>query len=124
MNEQLIEKMFEDNPHATLLVQSWFMSKLVESLDDQTVPEDFREMLRQQGVSKEQLVKMIGGAPRALLDVFDENEIFIQINATGTFSYSINQGDVISGSWNTRKEAEYAAVQEAFKILEAKIKES
>ncbi len=120
----VMKELFENNPHATLLIQSWFMGKMLESLDDNTVPEDFREMLRKQGVQKEQLLKMVEGSPRSLFDVFDENDIIIQINTGKTFSYSINEGDVISGSWDTRKGAEHAAVEQAFQLLEAKIKES
>jgi hypothetical protein len=49
-----------------------------------------------------------------LFDVFDENNVFIQINVNKTFSYSINEGDVISGSWIIRKDAEAAAIEQAF----------
>jgi len=116
-------EVFEKNPHATLVVQSYFMSKMLESLDDDTIPEDFRDMLRKQGVQKEQLIKMVEGSPRSLFDVFDEHDIVIQINTYPHFSYSINN-EVIAGSWNKRKEAEMFAVNSAFEMLEAKIKES
>jgi hypothetical protein len=121
MNDKLIEKIFDKNPKATAVVQSWFMGKMLESLDDATIPEDFREMLREQGVKKEQLVKMIGGSPRSLFDVFDENNVIIQINAGKNFSYSINEGDTISGSWDSRKGAEYAAIEQAFEMLEKQL---
>lgn len=125
MNDKLIEKMFEDNPHATLVVQSWFMGKMLESLSDDTIPEDFREMLREQGVKREQLVKMIGGSPRSLFDVFDENDIIISINYdNNNFRYSLNGETVESNDFFSRKESEYAAVEKAFQMLEAKIKES
>jgi len=116
-------EVFEKNPHATLVVQSWFMSKMLESLDDNTVPEDFREMLKQQGVQKEHLIKMVEGSPRSLFDVLDEHEVVIQINTHPNFSYSINN-ETIAGSWTTRKEAEMFAVSAGLEMLENKIKES
>lgn len=116
-------EVFEKNPHATLVVQSWFMNRMLESLNDETVPEDFRDMLRQKGVQKEQLIKMIDGSPRSLFDVLDEHEVVIQINTYPHFSYSINN-ETIAGSWNTRKEAEMFAVSAGLEMLENKIKES
>lgn len=116
-------EVFEKNPHATLVVQSWFMGKMLESLDDNTVPEDFREMLRQQGVDKEHLIKMVEGSPRSLFDVLDEHDVIVQINTYPHFSYSINN-ETIAGSWNTRKEAEMFAVSAGLEMLENKIKES
>jgi hypothetical protein len=53
-----------------------------------------------------------------IADVFDENNVFIQINVSKTFSYSINEGDVISGSWIIRKDAEAAAIEQAFELLD------
>lgn len=120
-----IEQLFNENPHATALVQSWFMGKMLESLNDNSVPEDFKEMMRQQGVEKAQLVKMVEASPRALFDVLDENDVFVQINVSNSgkvFSYSINEGEVISGGWDNRKSAELAGISEAFKLLEQKIK--
>ena len=118
-----MKEVFDNNPHATMVIQSWFMARMLDSLDDETVPEDFREMLRQQGVQKEHLVKMVEGSPRSLFDVLDEHEVVIQINTYPHFSYSINN-ETIAGSWNTRKEAEMFAVSAAVEMLENKIKES
>jgi hypothetical protein len=58
-----------------------------------------------------------------LFDVFDHNDVLIQINVFKTFSYSINEGDVISGSWETRKECEKHAIASAFDVLEEKLGE-
>ena len=118
-----MREVFEKNPHATLVVQSWFMSKMLESLTDSSVPEDFKEMMRQKGVELEQLIKMVEGSPRALFDVLDEHDVVVQINTYPHFSYSINN-ETIAGSWTTRKEAETFAVSAAIEMLEKKIKES
>ncbi len=119
-------EVFEKNPHATLVVQSWFMGKMLESLDDETVPEDFREMLRQQGVQKEHLIKMVEGSPRSLLDVLDENDVIISIvydAKNNVFRYAVNDS-VESIDYKTRKEAEADAIAYGVMELETKIKES
>lgn len=118
-----MREVFESNPHATALIQSWFMGKMLESLKDESIPEDFKEMMREKGVEKEQLIKMVEGSPRALFDVLDENDVIVQINTYPNFSYSINN-ETIAGSWITRKEAESFAVKAAIGMLENKIKES
>jgi len=108
-------------PKAAEVVKNWFTEKMIESLNTDDVPEDFKEMIRKDVIDNEKLDKILGTQPRTLFDVFDENEIFIQINVFDTFSYSINQGKAISGSWKTRKEAEGFAVKIAFEILEQKL---
>jgi len=121
-----MKELFENNPHATLVIQSWFMGKMLESLDDNTVPEDFREMLRQQGVQKEHLIKMVEGSPRSLLDVLDENDVIISIvydAKNNVFRYAVNDS-VESIDYKTRKEAETDAVAYGMVELENKIKES
>ncbi len=108
-------------PKAAEVVKNWFTEKMIESLNTDDVPEDFKEMIRKDVIDNEKLDKILGKQPRTLFDVFDENEIFIQINVFDTFSYSINQGKAISGSWKTRKEAEGFAVKIAFEMLEQKL---
>lgn len=122
----IMKELFENNPHATLVIQSWFMGKMLESLDDNTVPEDFREMLRQQGVQKEHLIKMVEGSPRSLLDVLDENDVIISIvydAKNNVFRYAVNDS-VESIDYKTRKEAEADAIAYGVMELETKIKES
>lgn len=117
-----IEQLFNENPHATALIQSWFMGKMLESLNDNSVPEDFKEMMRQQGVEKAQLVKMVEASPRALFDVLDENDLIISMNFhIDSFRFNINDS-TDSIEFSSRKDAEMAAITEAFKLLEQKIK--
>jgi hypothetical protein len=55
-----------------------------------------------------------------LFDVFDDHEVYINISAP-KFSFSIGTGGVISGTLKTRKEAEKAAIEHAFAILNDKL---
>ena len=107
------------------LIKDWYLNKMLESFKDESVPEYFKEMMRATPIDDDKISKMIDGSPRLLFDFFDENEVIIQINASNmgkVFSYSINEGEVIAGGWSERKDAEYAAITQAFEVLENKIK--
>lgn len=104
------------------MIKQWFLGKLLDSLKDNTVPDDFKEYVRAQDLEEDKIAKIIDAGPRMLFDVFDEHKVYIQINVnTPYFSYSINEGDIISGSWETRIEAEKAAIEQAFQILNDKL---
>jgi hypothetical protein len=111
-------------PLSTEVVREWFIQKMIESVKgDTTVPEDFKNFMIEQGIPNDTLCIFIDSNPRSLFDVFDENDVIIQINTGKVFSYSINEGEVIAGGWDNRKEAEHAAISAAFELLENKIKE-
>lgn len=114
-------ELLEKYPLSGKIVSDWAMSQMLESFKDESVPDDFKKYMLDQGVDNDKLAVMIDAQPRALFDVFDANDVLIQINVFKTFSYSINEGDVISGSWKTRKEAELFAIEAAFDILENKL---
>jgi len=114
-------EILETYPKATAVIKQWYLEKILESLNNDSLPEDFKEHVRNEGVDDDKIVAVIEAGPRALFDVFDENHIYIQINTNVPhFSYSINEGDVISGSWQLRKEAERAAIEQAFELLNIK----
>ena len=115
-------ELLETYPKAAVVVKQWYLEKILESLNNDSLPEDFKEHVRNEGVDDDKIVAVIEAGPRALFDVFDENHIYIQINTNVPyFSYSINEGDVISGSWESRKVAERAAIEQAFEILNSKL---
>jgi hypothetical protein len=116
------EELLTTYPKSTVVIKQWYLNKMLEGLEDENLPEDFKEHVRQQDMSDESVGKLIDSHPRGLFDVFDSHKVFIQINVnTPFFSYSINEGDVISGSWESRIGAEEAAVEQAFKMLNDKI---
>lgn len=123
MMMQLLEKHFL----ATEVVREWFMAKMLESMKDELVPENFKEFMREQGIPNDRLVKLFESNPRVLFDVFDENGLMIEISISNTqFSYKIFPRDVkfLDVKWyDTRKEAEYAAVTDAFLTLNNKLNE-
>ena len=115
-------ELLETYPKTNTIMKEWYLEKMLESLNNDSLPEDFKEHVRNEGVDDDKIVAVIEAGPRALFDVFDENHIYIQINTNVPhFSYSINEGDVISGSWESRKEAERAAIEQAFELLNSKL---
>lgn len=113
-------ELLEKYPEAAKVVNEFYRSKMMTSMETDDVPEEFKEMLKEQSFDNEYIATFIDASPRMLFDVFDSNKVYIQINVPN-FSYSIDAGDVISGTWETRKEAEAAAIEQAFEILNNKL---
>ena len=117
-----LEKLFETYPKACEVVKSWFLEKMIDSFQDDNVPEDFKNFVRKQGIETEKIIKIIGSNPRSLFQVMDENKLFIEIRlnfsdgANPSFSWAVNtQGPT---KWfETRTEAELEAVIECLKQL-------
>ena len=114
-------ELLETYPKAADVIRKFYHDKMMSSFAaDDSIPEDFKEMFKSQEFDNEYIAKFIDNNPRFLFDVFDANEVYIQINIPN-FSYSINEGDVIAGSWPNRIEAERAAIEQAFQILNDKL---
>ncbi len=114
-------ELLERYPLTAKVVREWFLEKMIESLNDENVPDEFKDYMREQGVENDKLSKMIDINPRMLLDVFDENEIFISINITDRkFTYRIDNL-VNPTEYSTRKECELISITRAFEMLETKL---
>jgi hypothetical protein len=116
---QLLEK----HPYATEVIRAWFLEQMIESLNDQSVPDEFKDFMRDQGIDNSKLSVMIDANPRMLFDVFDENDLFIEIFMYPDVTFTCKIGnEATTNSWKTRKEAEMFAIEAAFEILENKLK--
>jgi len=118
-------KLLEKHPISAKLIREWFMEKMIESLNDNAITDEFRQFMREQSIDDDKIGVMIDANPRMLLDVFDENHILIEIfrplnegsiYPSNYFSYKI--GNISPDIKKTRKEAEHSAIEEAFGILE------
>jgi hypothetical protein len=121
-------KLLETYPEAAKLVTSYYLEKMLLSLDDSSLPEDFKDHVRAQGVSIDKIAVLAEASPRTLFDVFDENGLFIEIRISKTdFSYKIfpRDFDFLDVTWYpNRKEAESMAISDAFKLLNEKLCET
>jgi hypothetical protein len=112
-------------PEAAKVVNNYYLEIMLKSLNDDSLPENFKEFVREMGVGNDKIAKIIDGSPRALFDVFDENQIYIEISVSNDkFSYKIYPRDIkfLDVMWyDTRKEVEKIAILDAFKLLNDKI---
>lgn len=119
--------MLETYPRAAEIVRTWFLEKMIESMKDQSVPDNFKEFMRQQGIDNERVAKIVESNPRSLFNVFDENQLYIKIDVfikedgTAKFTWSVNAGEGGTGFYTSRTEAEKEAVTKAFEMLNKKL---
>lgn len=115
--------LLETYPRAAEEIAEFYRSKMIESLDTQDVPDEFKEMVKGQEFDNQYISTFIDANPRILFDVFDANKIYIgvvpnQLIGGMEFKYTIGE---ISGEKPTRKEVEMVAVEKAFEILNEKL---
>jgi hypothetical protein len=110
--------LLEQHPKATAIIKSYYLEKLLSSVNSDIITEEFKEFVLAKGVPMESLLSIIDDVPRNLFDVFDTHKVYIDISGlNGVFLWGIN-GDMNDTLYQTRKEAERAAIVEAFKLLE------
>lgn len=104
-------------------VKKFYLDKLVDSLDDKNVPDNYKDFIKASDFEDAQFAQLIDAAPRALFDLFDEHEIFIVIDYDHPYKQFIFHSNNGSGEsrFATRKEADTAAVEESFKLLNNKL---
>lgn len=128
-------ELLEKYPKAAVKVREWFLEKMLDNLKkDDGVPEEFKDYVRQQGIDDERVAKILGANPRTLFDVFDANQVYINVDVfvntdrSAKFNWSINLGNAEgyyrkkdSDLYASRTEAEKEAVNKAFEILNDKL---
>jgi hypothetical protein len=122
-------ELLETYPRAAEVINEFYHTKMIESMDTTDVPDDFKEMLKQQEFDNEYVAKFIDANPRILFDVFDSNGVYIEILVDLTkddalFSYIIDgdvMGNVEAVLYNSRIEAEKVAIEKAFQLLNDKL---
>jgi hypothetical protein len=114
-------------PLATEVVRKSYFDKMIASVESaKDIPEEFKQSLMNEAITDERLIIFIDSQPRTLFDVFDDNDIYINIikgdSTKFMWGFSDKTGTYIKdGLTDTRKEAELSAIAEAFKLLEEKI---
>ena len=122
-------ELLEKYPEAATVINEFYRSKMIDSLNTEDVPEDFKELVKQQEFDNEYIAKFIDGNPRILFDVFDDHSLHIEIlvmysDRPSIFTYTVVEGDLIHSQptkYNSRIEAEKVAIETAFQILNEKL---
>lgn len=113
-------ELLNEYPNSAKIVKQWLLDRMLEGLKDENLPEGFKEYVRQQSIDDDKVKDILESNPRALLDVFDENEIYVNVTWTeDSFWWAVNSA-VYQDKYPTRLEAEKAAIAEAFKLLNEK----
>ncbi len=112
-------ELLEKYPAAANVIKEWFLQSMIESFKDETVPEEFKQFMLEQGIEDDKVGTLIDVNPRTLFDVFDENDVIIIIkyHENFGFTWAVEEADEQS-FYKTRKEAELSAIEIAFDILE------
>ena len=119
-------ELLESYPLTAKIVRDWFLSQMIESFKDDSVPEGFKNYMLEQGIENDKVAVLIDINPRNLFDVFDENNIHISIvygdHGHGELNYcaTINNSET-STFCLRRKDVELNAISTAFEILENKL---
>jgi len=122
-------ELLEQNPESAKLICSYYLEKMLESLNDNSLPEDFKDHIRNQGIDNGKIGSIIESNPRNLFDFFDNHNMYINVTSfsDGSFSYSIIADIGTSGTskvYKTRKEADRNVVETAIKQLELTLTKS
>jgi hypothetical protein len=123
------KELFEKYPKSGEVIVKYYTDVFMNSLNTEDITEEFKELAKTQMLDNEYIQSFIDSNPRGTFDVFDANDINIIIHAyteepPTEFGYSIPQEGDKSATmtiYQTRKEAEEAAVERAFEILNEKL---
>ncbi len=118
--------LLEKYPIASEVIKEWWYSEFKKSLNTEDIPKDYKEFLSVYQITDDMLINLIDNSPRALFDVFDENEIYIElfitIESPINWTFGINRNSVSTAIYySSRKEAETEAITQAFALLEEKL---
>jgi hypothetical protein len=115
-------ELLEKYPLTTKVIKDWFIEQMVESFKEETVPEDFKNFMMEQGIDNDKIGTLIDVNPRMLFDVFDQHKVFIETFLYPDKTFTCKIGDqATTNSWEARKVAEAFAVEAAFEILEKQL---
>lgn len=119
-------QLLKEHPKTATVIKQWLLEKLLESMKDQTVPEEFKQYAREQGIDDNRVAGILAGNPRSLFDVFDSHKLYVEtLHETTGFWWKIKDNEnflrLTSTPVATRKESDLEAIVEAFKLLEEKL---
>lgn len=118
------QELLETYDKAAVVVKQFYLSHMLESLNDDNLPENFKDFVREQGIDNDTVAVMITASPRTFFDIFDNHKIYVQISVdleNNCFRYSFDGGRVESNDYTSRREAELEAVKVAFEMLNDKL---
>lgn len=128
-------ELLEKYPLSAKIIKDWFLGQMIESLKKETIDEEFKTFMREQGIDDDKMGTLIDVNPVMLFPVFDDNKIFIFTDCelldkklcfiykiiTPILTLEMGREDIGRVNCNSRKEAELFAIEAAFEILDNKL---
>jgi polyribonucleotide nucleotidyltransferase len=110
-------------PKAAQVIKQWALEKMLDTIKDDSLPEHFKEAVREMGISDDKIADVFKKSSRSLFDVFDNHKLYITVDRLGSkFVWWINEKPLdFDNKYETRKEAEDDAIQKAFELLNNKL---
>lgn len=116
------KELLDANPLAAKIITDWYYNQMLESLNTNDVPNEFKEFVKSQAVDNETVGRIIDLNPRSLFDVLDENELFIDVlHRNSEYWVSINGFSFNTYKYSKRKEADFESIKVAIKLLNDKL---
>lgn len=117
-----LQELLDNHPKTATVVKQWLLDRMLEGLKDNRLPENFKEMVRKEGITDDKVVGILENSPRSMFDLFDNHKVFITIYPVREQSYGAKINDVdYQDRFSERIHADGFAIFEAFKILEGKL---
>lgn len=112
------KELLEYNPLVCKKIKEW-VEEEIKTKNTETIPSEFLQSIIDYNLDEINLGKSIDRNPRFFFDLFDDNNVIIEIILCldKTFYCKI-RNETYTNSWKTRKECEKFALENAFKILE------
>ena len=118
-------EMLEKHPLTASVIKEWLLEKMITSLESKSVPDDFKEIMRKEGIQNNRVAELIDANPRFLFDVFDKNNIVIEtFYSVEEYFTSKIENEKSSKLFKTRKECDLWGINLAFNLLEKKFIET
>lgn len=118
------KELLDANSKAASLIHDFYLNAMLTALDDQSLPDNFKEFTREKGLPIENIAAMMNTNPRQLFDVFDEQNIYISVYTKNSKLYHydvLHNEKTTSSTADTRKQADQEAVETAVVMLEKKL---
>jgi hypothetical protein len=118
-------QLLEEHPKVATCISEYYSKIMIDSLEGNDFPEEFKSFVREQKMDNDKIVEMIEKNPRNLFDFFDDNQIIIEIHyhpGRGGNFISIVSGEMLNTTF-VRKDSERDAVEFAITKLEEELTE-
>ena len=127
LNNMYTVELLNESKFAKPVILNWFKQQMLNSFQGTELTKEQIEQYIEDTLAEKTFVELININPRMMFDVFDENNIYIELQLSlgniVKFNIIINKTTYFLEEYKTRKEAELSGIIEATKILNNKLEQ-